>query len=532
MTDLGRDSYQPEAHEAHDFHDLVFVGSGASASYTVLKLLELLGRADSRPAARPFTIAIVERVPDQFGGLPYGRRSGFTSLIITSLRDFLPPAELANFSQWLSANKASVFDEFLSAGGQLSQAWWSRHSDAMGNNEWEGLYVPRYVFGRYLTDRLTAAIEHARTSGTAEVRLIHDEIRSIAADGTGYVLHGAHRDLQASRVVLTLGTPPTLRRLAGVDEPRGLVLIDDLFEPSLTTNLARIVAAADDMAASERPLNVLVIGGNASTMEAIYQLSDVAVGRLRGASISVVTPRGELPERLVPAGAPANFVARSLQSLQALQGSDGLTARAICEAGVADTQLAHRDGLTVSDALVATGPLVGALVRRLTRDESEEWAGNWGMQLGRFQRRAGPEYCDVVDELTAGGRLHFIAGAFSGIGVDGRITFVDSDGVSQRSVTPFDAVINCSGFTTLSQLGADSLLGGLLEKGLISTTRWGRGIAVDDSLSAAPGMYVMGPLLAGNVIASGAIWHMEHCGRIIAYAAVLAETLTSLLTAT
>ena len=531
MTDLGLDSYKPEADEAHnvhDAHDVVFVGSGASASFTVLELLEQLGRLGARPA-RPFTIAIVERAADQFGGLPYGRRSGFTSLIITSLRDFLPPSELANFGQWLGAHQSSVFDEFLSVGGQLSQDWWARHRDALANNEFEELYLPRYVFGRYLSDRLTAAIELAREAGTADVRLIHDEIRSITRNGSGYLLHGVHEDLQASRVVLTLGTPPTLSRLTGFDVPGHVVLVDDLFEPSINANLARIVAAAGDPSAPERPMNVLVIGGNASTMEAIYQLADVASGRLRGASISVVTPRGELPERLVAAGASANFVARSLE---ALRESDNLTARAICEAGVADTERAHRDGLTVSDVLVVTGPLVGALVKRLTRDESEEWAGSWGMQLGRFQRRAGPEYCDVVDELTAGGRLHFIAGAFSGTSADGRITFVDSDGLTQRSDTPFDVIINCSGFTTLSQLGGDSLLGSLLENGLISTTRWDRGIAVDDSLAAGPGMYVMGPLLAGNVIASGAIWHMEHCGRIIAYAAVLAGTLASVLTGT
>ena len=65
MTDLGLDSYKPEAdeahnvhdaHVAHDAHNLVFVGSGASASFTVLELLEQLGRLGARPASPTGTV--------------------------------------------------------------------------------------------------------------------------------------------------------------------------------------------------------------------------------------------------------------------------------------------------------------------------------------------------------------------------------------------------------------------------------------------------------------------------------------------
>jgi hypothetical protein len=52
-----------------------------------------------------------------------------------------------------------------------------------------------------------------------------------------------------------------------------------------------------------------------------------------------------------------------------------------------------------------------------------------------------------------------------------------------------------------------------------------RGLEVDDTLQASENLYVVGPLMSGNVIAETPVWHMEHCGRIISYGGVLANIL-------
>jgi hypothetical protein len=48
-------------------------------------------------------------------------------------------------------------------------------------------------------------------------------------------------------------------------------------------------------------------------------------------------------------------------------------------------------------------------------------------------------------------------------------------------------------------------------------------------MEAAPGFYVMGPLLAGNVIDGSPVWHMEHCGRISAFGSALGPRLAQVL---
>jgi uncharacterized NAD(P)/FAD-binding protein YdhS len=70
---------------------------------------------------------------------------------------------------------------------------------------------------------------------------------------------------------------------------------------------------------------------------------------------------------------------------------------------------------------------------------------------------------------------------------------------------------------------------GLISSGVCRATPYGGGIAVDASLAAAPGFYVMGPLLAGNVINGSPIWHMEHCGRISAFGSALGPRLARTL---
>ena len=42
----------------------------------------------------------------------------------------------------------------------------------------------------------------------------------------------------------------------------------------------------------------------------------------------------------------------------------------------------------------------------------------------------------------------------------------------------------------------------------------GRGLAVDDELAAAPGLFVLGPLLAGTAQGADYIWFLENVTRI------------------
>ena len=52
----------------------------------------------------PLRVVMFEKDSWIWGGIPYGRRSGYTSLIITPLDEFLPESELSIFIEWMSEN--------------------------------------------------------------------------------------------------------------------------------------------------------------------------------------------------------------------------------------------------------------------------------------------------------------------------------------------------------------------------------------------------------------------------------------------
>lgn len=503
-----------------DTHDLVFVGAGASTAYVLIALLTSLAED---PPRTPLRIGVVERAADAFSGIAYGERAARTSLLITPLRDFLPPDQLRLFTDWLAENKHWAFEEFLASEGPVSARWWVRHRAAVEANSFDDLFLPRYIFGDYLVSRTRTAIAAAAAAGLATTEVLQDDVLSIDAGHPTYLLRCRDRVLRAERVVLATGSSPVLPRLPAAESDGRAVLIDSPFD-SMTAALDRIESLVTRQDAAQEPPHIVMIGGNAGTMDMLYQVANLPVIAARGARFTVLSPRGELPERM---DAPrAGFRA---ELLQALRDQDRVRAAAVYEAAIGDLARGRAAGYSVADTLSPISQGVVGVLPRLSVDEALEFAGHWGVELGRHQRRAGWEYCEVVDELTAQGRLTPVAGSFAGIdGGNGRgvrVLFDDRDGLASELDRPADVVINCGGPAGRLQDTAPSLVAELISSGVCRPTRYGGGIAVDASLEAAPGFFVMGPLLAGNVINGSPVWHMEHCGRISTFGSALGPRL-------
>ena len=85
--------------------DLALIGSGLSSTYT---LIEYINQIQSNPFYKnkknPTKIVMFEKDSWLWGGIPYGQRSGYTTLIITPLDEFLPESELSPFVEWMSEN--------------------------------------------------------------------------------------------------------------------------------------------------------------------------------------------------------------------------------------------------------------------------------------------------------------------------------------------------------------------------------------------------------------------------------------------
>jgi uncharacterized NAD(P)/FAD-binding protein YdhS len=513
----------PENVEPHQY-DLVFVGAGASTSYV---LMALLGGLVADPPPRPPAICVVERAPDPFTGVPYGGRAARTSLLISALRDFLPDLERASFAEWLSANKDWVFDEFRSGAGPYAAQWWSRHEAAIERDEFEPLFLPRYTFGEYLARRTHNAIACAQASGVATTEVVQDDVVAIDQAEDGYLMHCRGRSIRARRVVLATGSAPALPRLQHDLGQPGAVLVDDPFD-SMGATVERIRAAMDQGSA-ERPPHVVMIGANAGTMDMLYQINDMAAAGALEAAFTVISPSGQLPERVDEVHAPAPFRAERLEALQDVGVVD---APSIYVAALADIARGRAAGLSVADTLPPISQAVVRLLPLLSADQAVEFADRWGVELGRRQRRAGWEYCEVVAQLAAENRLTLVAGSFVDVVADDRQQVhvrYSIDGALEELKLPVDAVVNCGGPARSLEHTAPPLLAQLIASGLCRLTPSGGGIAVDPCLVAAPGLYVMGPLVAGNVVKGSPVWHMEHCGRISTFGSALGTDLARTL---
>ena len=74
-----------------------------------------------------------------------------------------------------------------------------------------------------------------------------------------------------------------------------------------------------------------------------------------------------------------------------------------------------------------------------------------------------------------------------------------------------------------------ALLQNLIRRGLGAPNASQRGLAINAEYEASPGCYVMGPLVAGNIIGTVKVWHAESCTRIIQLSQNLAAILAHAL---
>jgi uncharacterized NAD(P)/FAD-binding protein YdhS len=390
--------------------DVAFIGSGLSATYTTIRLLEELLVA---PRERPIRLATIERDPQFFAGIPYGDRSGTNALLITSMKDFIPSPERELFIAWLNEHRSWAFDEFRSKGGPLSQEWLRVNAEAIAAGDWLDLYLPRYVFGLFLRHRVNDLLHRATAANVATHTTIHAEASSVSRDGNDYrVSFVAGAPLRATKVVLAIGMPVPLSQFSELRDTvtTSACLIDDPYLPRVHVTLQRI---GDALERRPEPGDVLLIGANASTMEMVFRLNDDVRIASRVRSFVVLAPQGSLPERLVDPDPAIRFAPTHLQ---ALAPSVELTAKGVFEAARQDVVAGSAQNLTISATL---SPILSAmidLVNRLDDAQKLEFAGVWGTELGRYQRRAGTEYSDVVDGLQAVGRMQIVRGRFVGLG--------------------------------------------------------------------------------------------------------------------
>lgn len=510
-------------------YDIALVGAGISAAYTLIHYLDLLRQ---RPPPQPVRVAVLEKTGEFWTGVPYGRRSGRHSLIITALKEFLPEPERAAFAAWLDRHRVKLFQPVEVDGRRLTSEWRQHCQNAMAAGTWDDVFLPRAVFGDYLREVMTALLDDAAKAGLMACRLIPCEVVDVEVSDGSYRLTSADDSrtgttMTAAKVVLALGSPPnrpcasTLRREADGE----VCVIENLYEPGLEANLGELAAFLDQVRVTGRD-QVLVVGANASALEVLYSLVDQAALAKRIGRLLVISPAARFPHRIGGPGAPPDYCPANLA---ALLHSQPFTARQILEAVERDVELAEQSGLNVADIFQAVSRGILDAVNALSVPEQERFVTEYGVKIGRLQRRAGPEYRDVVDRLLAERRLELVRGEFvryvsqseGGPGFE----YVETASRARRVYcAPLAGIVNCGGFSDLADW-SPPLVQNLLRRGLCRPNASNRGFLLNEWLEASPECYVMGPLVAGNLNRTLRVWHAESCARIIQLSRQLASAL-------
>jgi uncharacterized NAD(P)/FAD-binding protein YdhS len=509
-------------------YDVVIIGAGVSCSYTVINYISLLLK-QSPP--QPVRLAILDKSGEFWTGIAYGQRSGQHSLIISSLKEFFPQPELDTFKQWLNQNYSWVFDTPERQAGLLASKWLDSHTLEMSSGLWEELFIPRYTVGLYLQERLDRLLQKAQQQGVVEFSLLAAEAVDVQQVKDIYQIEVIANDtnqsfILAQKVVLAIGSPPNKgnQLTPNTTVSDDFCYIENMYEPSQQLNITKIYQT---LIKSHDPHHnqVLIIGSNASALETIYSLNNnpKMLGLI---SKYIVISNGGFPNRMCEAAAPSAYKPQALQSLIT---SPNPTAQKILEAVKQDVAAALAQNETVGSTYAVISKAIIEALHQLPATEQQLFVTGYGVEIGKFQRRAGSDYLDVIDQLINDGKLDLLQGKFTKtlLQSDGEqsFEFIDSNSQEQRIFTsPVKVVINCAGFQDLTA-SSSTLIKNLIRQGICTPNNSRNGFNVNENFEASKNFYLLGPLIAGNINNKFKIWHAESCARIINLSQQLAEVL-------
>lgn len=502
--------------------DIAIVGSGAAGTHCLLRILHEL-----RGTSGEVHITLIDKDKQFHSGIPYGHRSGPSSLLITTLSEFLPHSHLADFTQWLNVRRETILTS-----SAIDCNWIARHRDDIRSGQWEGLHIPRRLYGRYLQEKAEFAIRRAAESKSARVEFVNTEITAAVPDrdGTTVLRSPSCTEIRALTVVLAVGSPPV--RELRVSEPASGPMpgyVSDIHMPTVEETLERVGDVLRGLPPERR--RVLIVGGNADALEFI--LASAAVNAETGATLSVLSPQGRPHywRHQRPDEEPEIDAVRALLNMIEQGTAPGALAlqRAV-EQDVAQSILTGSDKATAAALMDCVSQIVG----HMDGADLAEMVASCGLAISKLLRRAGGDAIDLLGSGAEEETVTFTRGRFeSAIHCDGLFTVTASrcDGQSTEVARcssnasetvvldeKYAAIINATGFEAVAETRSP-LLRQLLNDGVVSVSTSAAGLTTDGRYRAAPGIYVLGPLLSGYNHEGTIVWHAESVSRIIHLAA-------------
>ena len=506
-------------------YNIAIIGAGVATSLTLREILKKIKSENNKD--KSVSIAVVEKDREFWKGIPYGYRSSPNALVITTVHDFVNESEQDQFFGWLLDTKDRWVHWYRKHGGATAERWLESNLPRIEQKDWKNVYTPRFLYGDYLSELITALIKEIRELGLATIDLINAE----ATDAQpikpfGYQINikrssGAEELIAAGKLVLSTGSAP-VRNVLPPSDRENILLINDIYAPSVEENIdciADCFAKNKDTSSN----NLLIIGTNASSIEFLYLFAGRSGFMAHVNKIFLLSTSGELPDdtdtRLLDA--------YPTPSLDVLATKGNYTLLHLMAAAHADMKLAKASGTNMDYVGKVVTRTLG-LLEPLGEENRKDFFGIHALKLRDSFRRSGPEYRGAAKKLIGEGTVETIKGRFSEATIDG-------DGVTVKYVSAvtnevgvlprkFNAVLNCTGSDNLD-ISTSSLLNNLINKGICKMNRSCKGIEVDEHFVAAPNLYVMGPLLGGNVNKLIHFWQLENASRLTSLAPFLAAEL-------
>jgi uncharacterized NAD(P)/FAD-binding protein YdhS len=526
-----QDSSLPTTTKSQDeaYYDIAIVGAGISSAHTLIHYLSLL---EQQAFERPVRIVVTEKSGEFWTGIPYGVKSGCDSLLISSLKEFIPhQPEREQFISWLNENCYWIFASQKERDGELTSKWLEANAAAISQGMWDELFIPRHVYGLYLKHRVTTTIEEATAKGKIEIDLLTAEAIDIQCCDERYRVElGTTAEKRSSfvaiQLVLAIGSPPNM----GFEFPQAtddsdICYIDNMYEPSMDVNIQRICRALQQ---SDRQTHrqVLMVGSNAGTLDALYCLNNSAAATSLIDKFIILSPNAAFPHRISREIASVDY---SPTHLQALIATESFTAEQILLAVAQEVADATARKIEISDIYTQVSTAVIQALNLLDDAQQQQFVSKYAVEIGKLQRRAGGEYLDVVDRLIASDRLTFIKGKFhryhSSATIDFGCEYISSESQLPTQIdAPIGVVINCAGFQDVTR-SSSVLIQNSIERGICVPNDSRRGFRIDHNFEASKNCFIMGPLVAGNITGDFKVWHAESCQRIISLSKLLARVL-------
>ncbi|MFH6769231.1 GNAT family N-acetyltransferase [Gaetbulibacter aquiaggeris] len=497
--------------------DITFVGSGISTSFSIINFLDLLD--NHKKLEHKIVINIIEEYSEFNLGVPYGTRSGFSTLLITSLRNFLIEPELSLFIKWLNINRTWLLDEFEKEGGDLSKKWLLENKENIQNNNWEELFIPRRFFGCYINLRVNNKITALTENGLIAVNFIRGEVVDIEKNNSSYnIILQDKSEIETKKVILSVGSLPInyLWKNKDLIEDENLMFINNPYKPELRVVLDKIDKFIHQRA--NKPTNILIVGANASALELTYKINDFLNENNNTIYFTFLSTLGSTPDSVIDKKRQKEFFPSHLNSLKK---EKNLTAKLIAEATFKDLDFADKINLGAASTVDIVSRYFGVLLEGLSTKELQIFATQYGNNIGKRQRCAGTHYSNVIAELKRQKRFQHISGRFKDLKLNNKngdysLTYLDTSTKKEKAhEVPFHIIINCVGSMNLNNKHLPLLHRNLIKKEYCIPNESRIGFHVNETLEAHKDLHVMGPMLAGNVIDNKAVWHVEHCGRII-----------------